>query len=400
MLWLNFLHIYQPPTLEKELLVKITREAYFNIIRTLKQNPRHKITLNITACLTEYLNQVGFTKLIDDIKILVKNGQIELAGSVAFHPLLPLIPIKEVERQIEVNNQINKHYFGAAYKPKGFYLPEMAYSDEVARAIKRAGFAWIILDEIALDGKINNGHIDYTKKYSIKNINLDVIFRNRKISRTYVPESIEGLLDKEKQPEVVVTATDGELYGHKYNDGDHKLLRILKNKKLQTSTISEFLKKAGQGEKIDILKCSWESSGSELKNKIPYALWRHPKNNIHQHLWRLANLALELNYKHTRDPNHFASRLHVEKGLASCTFWWASDKDFKLFDNPAWSPQEVERGALELLKSVRALMRIDYKDKIKAEKMFLEIHKKIWTKHWLKFKKPNKKLTEKILGLK
>ena len=115
MLWLNFLHIYQPPTLEKELLVKITREAYFNIIKILKQNPKHKITLNITALLTEYLNQVGFTKLIDDIKILVKKGQVELVGSAAFHPLLPLIPIKEIERQIEVNNDINKQYFGAAY---------------------------------------------------------------------------------------------------------------------------------------------------------------------------------------------------------------------------------------------------------------------------------------------
>ena len=70
MLWLNFLHIYQPPTLEKELLVRITKEAYLNIVKTLKANPKYKLTLNITACLTEYLNQVGFTQLINDIKLL------------------------------------------------------------------------------------------------------------------------------------------------------------------------------------------------------------------------------------------------------------------------------------------------------------------------------------------
>lgn len=390
MLWLNFLHIYQPPTLEKDLLVRITKEAYFNIIKILKQNPRHKITLNITACLTEYLYQVGYTKLIDDIKLLVKKGQIELTGSAAFHPLLPLIPIKEVERQIAINYDINKRHLGAVYQPQGFYLPEMAYSEEVARAVKRAGFSWIILDEISLDGKINNGHIDYTKKYRIKNIGLKVIFRNRKISRTFVPAAIEELLSQKKVPPVVITATDGELYGHKYKDYSRTLNKVLKNKELKTSTISEFLKEGAKETLVKPINSSWESTVAEINNRIPYSLWQHPKNNIHRNLWQLANFALQLNYQSTRDPNHFASRLHLEKGLASCTFWWASDRDFKLFADPAWSPTEVEKGALELLSSVRALARIDYKEKIKAEKMFLEIHKKIWIKHWQKFKKANK----------
>jgi alpha-amylase/alpha-mannosidase (GH57 family) len=400
MLWLNFLHIYQPPTLEKELLVKITKEAYFNIVRILKEHPKYKITLNISGCLTEYLFQVGNTKLIADIKSLVKKGQIELTGSAAFHPLLPLLPVREIAKQITINNDINKNYFGSVYKPKGFYLPEMAYSDEVAKVIKKLGFKWIILDEIALDGKINNGHVDYTKKYKIRHIGLNVVFRNRKVSKTFVPETIEQLLLSGKRPEVVISATDGELYGHKYEDHSKVLQKILKNKELETATISEFLAQKREEITTELKKSTWESTPAELTNKIPYSLWQHPKNNIHKRLWQLANFALQLNYSSTKDPNHFASRLHLEKGLASCTFWWASDKDFKMFNDPAWSPGEVEKGALELLRSIRALFKIDYKDKIKAEKMFLEIHKEIWTKHWSKFKKPDKNLIEKILGIK
>ncbi|MFH1890658.1 MAG: hypothetical protein ABIJ91_03785 [Candidatus Kuenenbacteria bacterium] len=386
MLWINFLHIYQPPTLDKELLVQITKEAYLNIVRILKKNARHKITLNITACLTEYLNQVGFTKFIKDIKFLVKKGQVELTGTAAFHPLLPLIPIKEMERQIKVNNEINKKYFGEAYKPKGFYLPEMAYSAEVARAIKRAGFEWIILDEIAFDGKVNSHHIDYSKRYKVKNLGLSVIFRNRKLSKTFVPIEIRRILKQEKRPEVVVTATDGELYGHKYLDREGIFNQVLKNKELDTATISEFLKENREEERIDLADCSWESTTTELRNKIPYALWKHPKNKIHQKLWELADFAIKLNYDNLKDFNHFASRLHMEKGLASCTFWWASGKDFKCFEDPAWSPEEVEKGALELLRSVRALVGIDAKFKIKAEKGFLEIHKLMWSKHWRKYK--------------
>jgi predicted glycosyl hydrolase (DUF1957 family) len=384
MLWLNFLHIYQPPTMEKELLVRITKEAYLNIVKTLENNPRHKLTLNITACLTEYLNQVGFTELIKRIKDLVRKGQVELTGTAAFHPLLPLIPIREVKRQIQVNNDINRRYFGKIYKPCGFYLPEMAYSKEVGKTIKQAGFKWIILDEIALDGKINNHHLNYACKYKIKNLGLNVVFRNRRASRTFVPQTIEKLLKQKEPLQIIITATDGELYGHKYIDQQKILLHILKNKKLTTATISEFLSSTKKETLVSPLDSSWESTPAELKKNIPYSLWKHPKNKIHQKLWQLADFALKLNYKLVRDPNHFSSRLHLEKGLASCTFWWASGKDFKLFNDPAWSPAEVEKGALELLSSLRALNGLSAEEKIRAEKMFLEIHKLIWTKHWRK----------------
>ncbi len=386
MRWINFLHIYQPPTLDKETLVRITKESYFNIINILKKNSDYQITLNITACLTEYLNQVGFTKLIDELKKLIQKKQIELTGSAAFHPLMPLIPLKEAKRQIEVNYEINKKYFGKLYQPQGFYLPEMAYSLPVAKAIKQAGYKWIILDEICFDGKINNSHIDYQQKYIDKQSGLEIVFRQRKFSKTFVPQTIEQLLQSDNRPEIVITATDGELYGHKYVDYEKTHEKILKNKQLKTETVSEYLSSLRHKKKIKIIPASWESTPGELRNHIPYSLWQHPKNKIQSKLWQLADFALRLNYRHLKDPNHFASRLHLERGLASCTFWWASGKDFKLFNPPAWSPEEVEKGALELLRSIRALVKINYKHKIRAEKIFLDIHKLMWTKHWSKIK--------------
>lgn len=387
MRWINFLHVYQPPTLERETLVRITKESYFNIIDVLKKNPNYKITLNITACLTEYLNQVGFTKLIDELKTLIKKKQIELTGSAAFHPLMPLIPLKEAKRQIQVNYEINKRYFGKLYQPRGFYLPEMAYAPQIAKAIKQAGYEWIVLDEISFDGKINGLHIDYQQKYKDKQSGLEVVFRQRKFSKTFVPGTIEQLLQQPHPPEIVVTATDGELYGHKYVDYDQTHYKILRNKQLTTLTVSEFLSSLTNKKNIKPIPASWESTPQELKKNIPYSLWGHPKNKIHAKLWQLADFALKLNYRHLKDPNHFASRLHLERGLASCTFWWASGKDFKMFNPPAWNPTEVEKGALELLRSIRALINIDYKYKIQAENIFLAIHKLIWTKHWLKSRK-------------
>jgi len=59
MLWINFLHIYQPQPLIKSFWLKSPKDLIQILFEFLKQNKKHKITLNITGCLTEYLNQVG-----------------------------------------------------------------------------------------------------------------------------------------------------------------------------------------------------------------------------------------------------------------------------------------------------------------------------------------------------
>jgi len=69
--------------------------------------------------------------------------------------------------------------------------------------------------------------------------------------------------------------------------------------------------------------------------------------------------------------------------LASCTFWWASAHDFRLYGPLAWNPDEIEKGANELIRSVRALNDPRTRQaKIKAEKLYIKIKQLIWHKHW------------------
>jgi hypothetical protein len=72
------------------------------------------------------------------------------------------------------------------------------------------------------------------------------------------------------------------------------------------------------------------------------------------------------------------------RGLASCTFWWASAKDFKHNFGPyAWNPDEIERGLEELIRSIRSLENEKLRaDKLKAEKIYLKIKAMIWKRHW------------------
>lgn len=137
MQWANLLHIYQPPNQKKEVLTKVVDESYAKILDILEGRPKIKINLNICASLTEQLIESGFRRIIERIKKLAERKQIELVGSAKYHPILPLLPKKEVIRQIKLNENLNQKYFGKIWRsrPKGlsraesrgFFLPELAY---------------------------------------------------------------------------------------------------------------------------------------------------------------------------------------------------------------------------------------------------------------------------------
>lgn len=382
MLWINFLHFYQPANSDSYHIKEAVDLSYKRVVTALEKNPAIKFTLNISGCLILRLVELKYFGLLKRIDSLIKNGQIEIVGSAAYHPLLPLIKKEEVVRQIEENENIIKKYLPNA-KLKGFFLPEMAYSPEVAKIIKNAGYVWLILDEISLDPK---NKLDFSKIYKDKNSDLKIIFRSRSFSNCYAPDRIVEILKRRSVKDgkrIIITATDGELYGLRHKDPRKKFEKILKNKKLLTNSVSGFIKNKKTTEVL-IRNSNWESNEKKLAKNEPYHLWYSQKNKIHLKLWTLADSAYEKMNKYKKDINASWSRWHFVRGLASCTFWWASNNDFKDSFGPiAWNPDEIERGANEFIRAIRSLeYSTSKKEKISAEILFIEIKKMIWTRHW------------------
>ncbi|HLD11852.1 MAG TPA: polysaccharide deacetylase family protein, partial [Patescibacteria group bacterium] len=148
MIWVNFLHIYQPPTQKPEILEKVVKESYRKVFAGLKKIPSAKVTLNISAALTELLVKYGYDDVIETIKELAEKGQIEFTGSAKYHPLLPRIPEEEIIRQVKLNIETNRKAFGDVFQPRGFFPPEMAFSRNVAEVVSKLGFEWIVADEL------------------------------------------------------------------------------------------------------------------------------------------------------------------------------------------------------------------------------------------------------------
>lgn len=400
MLWLNFLHFYQPANIESYSIRKALDKSYWRLIRLLEEHPDLRFTINVSGCLLERLADEKETAFLERLKFLVKKGRVELTGSAAYHGFLPLLPEDEVVRQIKTNEKILRKHFGANFKPAGFFLPEMAYSPAVAQIIKRLGYDWIILDEIAYSGNLKRRPV-WGNFYQDDASGLKVIFRDRELSSAYPPDKLKTIFKKPNNPkvpaaaeskatpeEIFITATDAELYGLRHEDPTAEIEKIVKIKNLKTATISSRLKSSGRKklEKITIWPSSWESNPNEVKNKRPFELWRDKDNKIHSDLWALADLSLGLGDRFRKDKNFYWYRWHLVRGLASCTFWWASARDFsKIYGPYAWSPDDIERGLEDLIRSVRSLNDFKTKNaKLEAEKYYLRIKKRIWKEHWKK----------------
>jgi len=280
------------------------------------------------------LIEYGYQDFLEQIKDLSQKGQIELVGSAAYHPLLPLLPKTEISRQIRLNEDINQKYFGKSWNPKGFFLPELAYDKKTAQIIQELGYQWIVLDEIAYQGQF--GQVLFNKAY--KTENLKIVFRNRGLSLLFFGKWLDSIdkfftsIKKDgRSDKFLITAFDGENLGHHRKHLADLWAKILKDSNIQNITYSEYLDilKDGPPREIKPLDSSWATEIKDLQKSIPYPLWSHPKNQLHQYQWQLTNLFLSLIKQAEDNPNYKEIRKILDKALASDQYWWAAIKPFR-----------------------------------------------------------------------
>ena len=352
MYWANLLHIYQPPGQKKYIIDKVVDESYDKILSVLEERPKVKISLNICASLTEQLIEHGRQDIIERIRKLAERGQIELVGSAKYHAILPFLPKSEVIRQIKLNENLNQKYFGKIWRPrpKGFFLPELAYNKKTARIIQSLGYEWIVLDEISYNGKF--GQVLFNQGYEIKDLfpgqkkkGLKLIFRNRVLSLLFFGKWLDSVdkffsaVKKDKRShQFLVTAFDGENLGHHHQHLIDVWAQILDQEQVKTITCSDYLThlRVRPLSGVNPLDSSWSTEVEDLKQGIPYPLWNHPENKIHKLQRRLANVLIKTIKTCQDDSNYKKARKLLDQALASDQYWWASG-------SPWWSSGMIKR---------------------------------------------------------
>ncbi len=408
--WAPLFHFYQPPTQTASMLMKISNEAYRPLLEVFSEFPHARATVNINGVLTEMLAQCGYSDVLVKLRGLANEGRIEFTGSGKYHPILPLIPTEEVERQIRLNYQTNRNLLGDIYVPRGFFPPEMCYSRDIIGPIIESRHDWIILSGIACPVA---WPMDVIHEISYENDKLVVFFRDDILSNKISFRNIDGpgfiehlkRLYKGEGDIYVITAMDAETFGHHIQHWDklflsqifealeprangdktlheqkplaeqHRRLfefeRDKTDRQVKIVTVSELLDIFPRGNRIEPRPSSWSTSAEDLKVQNYYPLWKDKNNQIHQRQWEhlyitmdVAHKALELADNETSSRFANIARTTLDAALHSCQFWWASKK-------PMWDINMVYRGlSLQrevLLNAYKAISVSGCKPELKRE---------------------------------
>ena len=373
MYWANFLHFYQPPTQKPYWIHKITAEAYRPILQGLKAHPQSKVTLNINGVLLELLDTYGEHDIIDLFRDLLASGQIELTGSAKYHPLLPFLPREEAIRQIQLNEATLIKYFGDAWKRKGFFPPEMGFTKEVGLLVRELGYQWIIVDELSCPA--NMRPIDYSKLYTLTGVDDFLIhFRERRMSWVILSGQvgtgnllIESLGERFKNNEYLLTAMDGETFGHHRPGLEQLLFELYEYRGLTNILISDLPTYFTGRTTVDPESSTWALMEKDLHAHKPFARGRADDNNIQRTQWELTSLAIQAaKQADQHDPGYAEARGILDQALHSDQYWWASAR-------PWWSIEMIERGAKDLTRSVNTMPGVSEETKTKARHLYQAI---------------------------
>lgn len=350
MRWYNFFHIYQPPRWNEKIIRRVAAEAYRPLLNILDRHRDIRITLNISGALTEQLAALQLNDVLDGLRATIQRGQIELVGSPMYHPILPLIPRSERLRQFKLQAELHTRVFGVS-QPNGCYLPEMAFDPSLEEDLLELGFSWVLLDEGVAGQGFNSVRLD--RPY-VTSRGLKVLLRNRFISDWLSfradPEqprlALEAIQQDSRSKINLITALDGENLGHHRHRADQLWEGLVTSPGVETGILSEFADQPTVP--LQPLAGSWSSLPSELQAHIPFGLWNHPKNEIHQAQWRLTNLIIQVVHDGLHDPYYAAARRLLDPALASDRYWWASAQ-------PWWDAEIVLRETQRLIDVVSPL---------------------------------------------
>jgi len=349
--WAQFLHLYQPYYQQPDVLERIVGRSYRPIVEGLFERPETRLTLNVNAVLLELFEKYGYGDLTEKLAEMGRRGQIEFVGSAKYHTLLPFLPKQEVMRQIEINADVCRRFLGDAFKPKGIFLPEMAYAPALAPMMVEAGFEYVLLDELALNGK--PGQMDWTKLYQVKDTSLQVFFRQRRLSNAIMHGAVRNAEELKKAAgddvadgKYLVTGMDGEVFGWHHPGHEKLLFEMLEDPALGMVQIGNLPKYVHDTLECEPVACSWADSENDLASGKAFYSWRDPENPIQALEWELQALTLKEFEKLTRsDPAYPALRQKLDPALASDVFFWSSAR-------PWWSIELIEEGAYGLMEVV------------------------------------------------
>jgi len=306
------LHLYQPITQEETVFKQVYSECYLPLLKLIKNKKSVHFTLNVPLSLFELMDKYGHADWVSDLKELHNQDRVELTGCAAYHSLLTKIPTVYAEKQIVLNEYGLGYYVGAhrgfegeptflLKNVNGFFPPELAVSNNVAKLIDSFGYNWILADETALPWEVK---MDRSKSdaYNLAGLETKLVIRDRDFSNILsfkrdletqdISNYVRGLKHRES---AVVVALDGETFGHHYKDGIYLLesvLDILSEEGIDVLSVSDSMDYMTFKDISGVVESTWGASDADIACGNIYPYWDIQDNDLQKLLWNLETLLL------------------------------------------------------------------------------------------------------------
>lgn len=383
MKYVNFLfHIYQPPLQDERVLAEIVKQSYEPLTRQIRAFHDLRVTLNINFSLVELLSE-SYPHVIENIQSACEAGALEFTGTGAYHPIFPLIPIKEVERQIELNNKGNHNLLSIPFKPEGIFPPELAFTGHLVRLFKSLGYKWALVDDASL--QYYGTPVPYNEIYTFDGFGIllrsntwankfaryDGEWKNAEHFVADLLESINSWMGEGGDGYLII-ALDGETFGHHRPRLNEAFLADLftalqkSSNLLTTAHLADIYQRFPKSERY-IPPCSWSTDRADIERRDYFAWWKSSSNAIHQLQWKFMSFVLEKVRRISDKPLND----QMDKAIYSCQFWWAS---YWKFDSRDVS--DIYRGAFNLMRILQMaadLLGGDYEQLREAEMTFRQL---------------------------
>lgn len=361
------LHFHQPPTQFSKITQEITRSCYVPLFELVSRHRDASFTFNVTGSLFEQWQGCDIGRqAIKLLEFLVESGQVEITGTGCYHPLLSKLPIFEVRRQIELQENMIQKLGLREDLLEGFFPPELAVNEKLALEAARRKYQWILVDEAAFGFGREPGIYVHKSGLSVV-VRDDTISGVLAFGKVKTSSDLVDLLHLSHRS-FYVLAMDGETFGHHMKNGLALFQEIISDRRLTLRKVTDLVSREKDGRSGRIKESTWGTTEEDLLKKLVYTRWDLPKNDLHRVQWELLGLAIRVvRRSSTFGGLHFReARELLDKAEHSDQFWWASA-------NPCWHPDMVRRGA-EMLKGVAFACRSStVSEKKRAEWLFNEL---------------------------
>lgn len=338
------------------------------VVAILARHPGLRATVAIASSVTRALLRHGAAEPLRLLGERAGDGQVAFLSTAAHGAFLPLLPIREAVRQLELNDAQNLEALGDfVFRPVGLFPPQLGYGPGLAGLAAMRGLRHLVLDELAYSG--GERPLPHDRHFQVASSPVQPVFLDGKLSvriESGLVVHAARLLDTlhERRGHVAVRIP-GRTLGPS-GPGLALLLSAAHHRRILPALLDDVCAAFPEVEAVEPVACALGTEVKDLAEGVPYPRFGHPGNAWHSRLWRLVEIAAREAERLSRTPGGTDGlRPCLDEALDSAAWSAGSGRPGKDLDR-------VREGARLLVAALRAGGRLVRHEALEDAEAILE----------------------------